>query len=94
MGFEVRVIRMYWLGTSTIVFVVFHYFPDPGSLLMGAHNKGFMVCVLLTATLAAACVYTQNTHLLGNQSELLLFDIFQIFHSFKLPSERVTRIIS
>lgn len=45
------------------------------------------VCVFQAATLAAACVYIQNSHLLVNQCKLLLFDIFQLFHSFNLPSE-------
>lgn len=31
---------------------------------MGARLKAFTVCVLHTATLVAACVYTQNIHLL------------------------------
>lgn len=53
---------MYWLESSTIVFIVFHCFSNPGFLWMGARLRAFTVRVLLTATSVAACVCTQNIH--------------------------------
>ena len=82
---------MYWLGGRAIVFIVLHYFSDPGFPLMWAHNKAFVVwvcgcvgvcvCVFQSVTLVAAYVYTQNSHSLVNQYKLV-FDIVQLFHFF------------